>query len=219
MSHFNTNSVPAYSIQAILILVAPALYAASIYMILGRVVRVLQASHLSIVPVRHLTKIFVAGDVASFTLQAAGGGIQAGGTLDLYHLGEKVIVVGLFFQIVMFGLFVVTSMIFNRRIRKRPTRASLGETVPWQRHLTVLYTVSGVILVRSIFRVIEYLGGNDGYLIRHEVFLYVFDSILMAGVMIIFLLYYIDDLGAARRKEREELGSSDGIIEMDRRAD
>ncbi|KAG4254670.1 hypothetical protein BFJ72_g15155 [Fusarium proliferatum] len=194
LSHNNKESVPAYSVQAILILVAPALFAASIYMILGRIIISLRAQHLSLIPVRWLTKLFVCGDVVSFSLQAAGGGIQASGTIKAYNLGKKIIIVGLFIQIVVFGFFVVTSMLFHQRCKKNPTLAVRERAFPWKLDIAVLYTVSVIILVRSIFRVIEYLQGNDGYLISHEIFLYVFDAILMAIVMVIFLIWYVDHL-------------------------
>jgi hypothetical protein len=58
--------------QTLLVLLAPTLYAASIYMVLGRVVTFLHGQHLSYVPVRLMTKIFVLGDVLSFILQGAG---------------------------------------------------------------------------------------------------------------------------------------------------
>jgi hypothetical protein len=58
--------------QTLLILLAPTLYAASIYMVLGRVIKFLHGDHLSYVPVRYMTKIFVFGDVLSFILQGAG---------------------------------------------------------------------------------------------------------------------------------------------------
>lgn len=53
-------------------LLAPTLYAASIYMVLGRLVGYLNAESLSLVPVKWMTKIFVAGDVFSFMMQSAG---------------------------------------------------------------------------------------------------------------------------------------------------
>ncbi|OTA67978.1 RTA1-domain-containing protein [Hypoxylon sp. EC38] len=193
-SHFDDTAIGGFVIQAILILVAPALYAASIYMILGRLIRTLHAEPLSVIPVRWLTKIFVTGDVVSFTLQAGGGGIQAGGTLDLFNIGEKIIIVALFIQIAFFGFFIVSAVVFDRRITNYPTRVAAGRVIPWRRHLVVLYSVSTIILVRSIFRVVEYLQGNSGYIISHEYFLYIFDALLMAAVMIIFLVWYVDDL-------------------------
>lgn len=61
-SHFDKESIGGFVMQAILILVAPALFAASIYMILGRLIRALGAEHLSLIPIKWVTKIFVTGD-------------------------------------------------------------------------------------------------------------------------------------------------------------
>jgi hypothetical protein len=72
LAHNNKESVPIYSVQTILILLAPPLYAASIYMVLGRLVVYLQAERLSMVSVKWMTKIFVTGDVIAFIMQAAG---------------------------------------------------------------------------------------------------------------------------------------------------
>lgn len=202
-------------IQAILILVAPALYAASIYMILGRLIRAVRAEHHSLIRVDWVTRIFVTGDVISFSLQAGGGGVQAAGTLELYNIGEKIIIAGLLVQIVIFGFFVIVSALFNVRLARAPTISSERGHVPWKRHMIMLYAASGLILVRSIFRVVEYLQGNKGYLISHEIFLYVFDAILMAAVMLLFAIWYVGDL---EKKERvlsytDIPCSSDGMMD------
>ncbi|KAK1593642.1 RTA1 like protein [Colletotrichum navitas] len=219
-SHYDKLSVGAFSIQAIFILVAPALYAASIYMILGRLIRTVRGEHLSLIPVDWVTRIFVTGDVISFTLQAGGGGVQAAGTLELYETGEKCIIAGLFVQIVVFGFFVMTSLLFHYRLAKSPTSTS-ESAIPWKRHLYVLYITSGIILIRSIFRVVEYLQGNGGYLISHEIFLYIFDTLLMAIVMAIFLVWYVEDLGGKKSKkgteERETSGSDEFMMEEARK--
>ena len=189
--------------QSTLILIAPALFAASIYMILGRLIRVLGAESLSIIPVSWMTKIFVAGDVISFFMQAGGGGLQASGNHDI---GQKIIIGGLFVQIIMFSIFLVTAIVFHCKALKQPTVIMLSSIVNWRRHLHILYITSTLILIRSIFRVVEYLQGHDGYLVSHEIFLYVFDSLLMFLVMLIFAIWYIGDLnqktvGVARYSE------------------
>lgn len=61
-----------YIMQSTLLLVAPALFAASIYMELGRVIHLVKGEKLSIIRVNWMTKIFVAGDVLSFLMQASG---------------------------------------------------------------------------------------------------------------------------------------------------
>ena len=71
-SHFNTTSTILYAMQTLFILLAPILYAASIYMVLGRIIKYLHGEQLSCVPVHLMTKIFVGGDIVSFILQAAG---------------------------------------------------------------------------------------------------------------------------------------------------
>ncbi|KAJ5693607.1 hypothetical protein N7536_004019 [Penicillium majusculum] len=72
VAHTNTKSVPIYVIQTILILLAPPLYAASIYMVLGRLILHLRAESYSLVPLKWMTSIFVTGDVIAFLMQAAG---------------------------------------------------------------------------------------------------------------------------------------------------
>lgn len=61
--------------QSILLLVAPALFAASIYMELGRIVLLVDGESRCFMRRKWMTKIFVAGDVLSFFLQ--GGGMLA----------------------------------------------------------------------------------------------------------------------------------------------
>lgn len=51
--------------------------------------------------------------------------------------------------------------------------------------MSVLYVASGLIFVRSLFRLIEYIEGNDGVLLSSEVYLYIFDALLMLGVVAI----------------------------------
>ena len=58
--------------QSLCILLAPALFAASIYMILGRIILLVNGESQSPVRRTWLTKIFVAGDVLSFFTQSAG---------------------------------------------------------------------------------------------------------------------------------------------------
>lgn len=126
-----------------------------------------------------------------------GGGIQAIGTLSALHIGEKIIIVGLFVQIVFFGIFIVVAGSFHLcliRHNKQKQITPRTTVVHWRKHLYVLYAASGLIMVRSIFRVVEYLMGNDGYLLRHEYYLYVFDATLMVAVMVLFNVVHPSEL-------------------------
>lgn len=58
--------------------------------------------------------------------------------------------------------------------------------MPWRKHLIILYSASVLVMIRSIFRVVEYLHGFSGYLLSHEYYLYIFDAVLMLCVMVMF---------------------------------
>ncbi|KAL4738373.1 putative RTA1 domain protein [Aspergillus similis] len=184
-----------YIVQTLFLLLAPALLAASVYMLLGRIIVLLRAESHALLRRKWLTKIFVTGDVLSFVLQGAGGGIQSSGNLANMKNGEHIIVVGLFVQIFFFGFFIITASMFYWKIKKYPIPRSCTPDIPWSKHLHVLYSASFLIMVRSIFRLAEYLQGNDGYLLHHEIYLYVFDALLMLITMVTFNLVHPQEVG------------------------
>lgn len=140
----------------------------------------------------------------------SGGGIQAIGTLSSLNTGENIIIVGLFVQIVFFGFFIVVAGSFHLRFTRHnqqkqimtPTfTTTTMTTIPWKKHLYALYAASALIMIRSIFRVVEYLMGNNGYLLRHEYFLYVFDATLMLGVMVLFNIVHPSEVTKVYREK------------------
>lgn len=185
--------------QSLLILVAPALFAASIYMVFGRIIVLLDAQTYSIIKPKWLTKVFVIGDIFSFFVQSGGAGIQAKGDLDSFNMGANIVIGGLIIQIVIFGFFVVVAMLFHLRLRKNPTVAACDPGLNWQKHLYVLYFTSAIILIRNLIRVIEYSQGNDGYIISNEWMLYIFDAFFIFLVVSAFFLVHPNKLLGARR--------------------
>jgi len=182
MAHSNQSSMNIYILQTILLLVAPALFAASIYMVLGRLIVFTHAEAMSPIRANWMTKIFVCGDVLSFLVQAGGGGLSANASSQ--KLGKNLIVIGLFLQIVFFGLFLVCGIIFQVRLVRTPTTYSVQTN--WTKYLYTLYASGTLILIRSLFRIIEFTGGLNGPIMTHEIFIYIFDAVLMVGVMILF---------------------------------
>ncbi|KAI3023711.1 hypothetical protein CBS147347_6678 [Aspergillus niger] len=135
-------------IQYILILVAPALLAASIYMEFGRLMIMVEGEQYSIIRRAWLTKIFVLGDVISFFAQFISAAMLAKTTTA--SKGQTIMKLGVLVQIVFFGLFLVTIIIFHKRLTKYKSRAY--GLVPWRKHLLALYATGLLIFVRSIFR-------------------------------------------------------------------
>ncbi|THY74109.1 RTA1-domain-containing protein [Aureobasidium pullulans] len=191
-----TDTLP-YAIQSLLILLAPILFAASVYMYLGRVIHSVDGQRHCLIPLKFLTKVFVAGDVACFLAQGAGGGLLSSAKkASKINLGQNIILAGLILQIVIFFGFLVVAINFHIRMRGRSTASPRG----WQRKLLGLYVVSVLIAVRNIFRAIEYGMGSPNYLLSHEWCTFVFDAALMIFVMIISLSWYPGVLGKAKTR-------------------
>ncbi|KAH8667792.1 RTA1 like protein-domain-containing protein [Ilyonectria robusta] len=173
--------------QTLLLLLAPALFAASIYMILGRIIRILEAEKLSIVRVNWLTKIFVLGDVLSFVVQTIGGVILSNSdSKNGIDEGQDIVLGGLAIQIAFFGVFISVISVFHYRIVRNPTSASIQTTLSWKRYIFVLYGASLLIMVRSIFRVAQFSAGPHSVLQTKEVYLYCLDSALMLMCALLF---------------------------------
>ncbi|KAF5266714.1 hypothetical protein FOXYS1_2437 [Fusarium oxysporum] len=174
-----------YVVQSVLLLIAPALMAASIYMILSRVILLTEGEVHEVIRRRWLTKIFVVGDIISIELQSAGGSMMSGANEgnNLMEIGEYVITGGLFFQLAIFGIFIVVVSVFHRRMNRSPTNKSLEPSI------------------RILFRVIEYLDDNDGYLMRTEAFMFVFDATLIWIVMVWMNWYHPSEIGLLLRNE------------------
>lgn len=177
-----------YAIQNSLILLAPVLYAASIYMALKKIIQNVHGERHSIVRPTWLTRLFVTGDVMALMIQGGAAGMMI--VSSLARLGQTIVIAGLVIQIVTFGLFWTTAAVFHIRMRNDMAVVHIPNDIKWQEALFMLYGVSALIMIRSIFRVIEFVLGTDGYPLTNEWTLYVFDSVLMWLVMVIFYLWF-----------------------------
>ncbi|KAF3903374.1 hypothetical protein ABW20_dc0103949 [Dactylellina cionopaga] len=208
--YYYTNKLAPFAIQNCLILLAPIFYAASIYMVLGRLIRSVHGDRFSIIRPTRLTKWFVFGDILSLNIQGNGAGLTVSKSTKLKNIGTYIVIVGLFAQLVAFGIFVAAAVVFHSRMRKDVKKKTsepnpLANTVPWRQGLMMLYACSVFIIVRSIFRAIEYIQGVDGYLLTTAWPMYVFDASLMFFVQLVFFTWYPDKV-----QPREPIGSEDG---------
>jgi hypothetical protein len=64
--------VKPYILQTLLLLVAPTLFAATVYMELGRIVILTNGEAYCLIRRTWLTKTFLLGDIISFIMQGAG---------------------------------------------------------------------------------------------------------------------------------------------------
>jgi hypothetical protein len=131
-------------------------------------------------------------------------------------LGQNIITGGLGIQVLFFGLFIAVAGIFNYRLRAVPSLRSKQLSVPWQSYLYVLYGASFLIMIRSVFRIVEYVMGQDGYLLDHEIFLYIFDAVLMFSTMVLFNVYHPSRIINKRALENHgrDLEENDSVYAM-----
>jgi hypothetical protein len=129
-------------------------------------------------------------------------------------MGNNIVIAGLIVQVIIFGLFVIAAAVFHSRLRKQPTAKC--HTTPWKKHMMSLYLVSILIFVRSIVRVVEYAQGHTGYIMVHEIFLYIFDSLVMWIAMAVMNWIHPSEVAACLRGGKaftkawklEEVGSA-----------
>ncbi|GLA26010.1 RTA1-domain-containing protein [Aspergillus phoenicis ATCC 13157] len=174
-----TANLILYILQSVFILIGPVLFSASVYMVLGRLIRSVNAEKYSLIRITRVTKVFVTGDILSFLVQGQGSGLMA--TDGLENIAKAIVIIGLMIQIIMFGFFIVVATVFEKRMKRAPTSQA-----PYTHHLYPLYAVSWLIVLRSIFRVFEYALGQKGYLLAHEWPLFVFDAVPMSAVMVVW---------------------------------
>ena len=121
---------------------------------------------------------------------------MASSTASTASTGSHIVLAGLAMQIAIFAFFVVVAAIFHRRVRAGPK--SLEGPLHFEKCMWVIYFTSGLILVRNIVRIAEFVEGFDGYIILHETFLYVFDAVPMAIVLAVFAVCYPSKLGLGK---------------------
>ncbi|KAG9508131.1 hypothetical protein J7337_001694 [Fusarium musae] len=161
-----TDSLPLNIMQALFLLLPPVFFAATLYMVYSRLVRAIGGESCSLISVRWTTRLFVLGDVLTFNIQGNGGGLLA--NADLVHIGNIIVITGLIAQILLFLAFVACCVVFHRRFRVHLRHTSMPVAIRWEAYLNMLYFTSALILVRNIFRVVEFAMDKEGYLQQKE---------------------------------------------------
>ncbi|KGO57729.1 RTA-like protein [Penicillium expansum] len=212
----NTLERPVYVLQFSLVILAPVLMAACCYIIFGRILFLVvpqeaRTLRLCWVPPRFITPIFVGCDVVALLLQL-GGAVMISAVdgkdkdaKDKLNTGKHVAQVGVIIQLVAFGLFAVAAVRFN--FTSKRFSGSLDERYEhvgekeyiiggivkdknWPALLRVVNLTTILILVRSIYRLVEFTEGTKGYLSTNEWPLYVFDALCIYPCVALFVYWH-----------------------------
>ncbi|KAF1917550.1 RTA1 like protein-domain-containing protein [Ampelomyces quisqualis] len=207
----NTGSLALFVCQALLLLLPPVLFAASLYMVYSRVVRSVSGARFSLISPVWCTRIFVIGDWFCLNIQSTGGGLTA--NVKHQEIGDGIVVAGLALQILLFCFFLGCCVKFHINFSKHLKASGESTDVPWKMILQMLYATSAIISARNIFRLVEYIMGKGSYLFAYEWPIYVFDGALMLIVMVVFYVWYPDQLVWERTESMIELTSDGGDSE------
>lgn len=174
-----------------LIMCAPPLIAATIYMFLGRVIRSFDAEHHASIRPKWLTPIFVLNDVITFITQIAGAGVQVTGDAHVMDIGKKATLAGLIFSLIVFCLFVLIAAVFHRRCNRDPTPVLLhNPNLNWKRYMWALYISCFAIMLRNLIRLIQFGSDKESPLNTKEAFIYVFDAVPMLISVVVLMVYH-----------------------------
>ncbi|EWC48478.1 hypothetical protein DRE_02247 [Drechslerella stenobrocha 248] len=205
--------------QFTLIILAPVLTAAGDYVVLGKLLeRVLpgepRAKTLGL-PARWITWIFVTGDIISFVMQGIGAGVIAASVNKVdpsgRQRGTNIVVGGLVVQLIFFTFFTGAVVRFDVKTRADYPGAK------WRVLVYALYVSCACILIRSIYRLVEFAEGWTGYLMKHEVYFWVLETLPMLICLVLFNIWHPAKLIPVEKPVEEEVVMTEGRVDQPKR--
>jgi amino acid transporter len=152
---------------------------------------------------RFLTRVFVGCDILSLLVQCGGTGVASSQNWE-GNTGVDVLIAGLATQLATNMVFMALVAIFYRRTVVNG-QVSADAPREWRRILwTVICSILLVFvslfsacgsstdkpLIRSVYRLIEFCLGFNGYPFTHEWIFYVLESIPMLVAISLFCFYF-----------------------------
>lgn len=177
-------------------------------MVYSRIVRAVQGDRFSLITPRWTTRVFVIGDFLTLNVQSTGASLLANEKHTT--LGNNIVITGLILQILLFACFIACCTVFHKRFKAHVRLTGFTTNLPWKEAFHMLYWTSGAVLIRNTFRVVEYIQGRDGYLMKKEWPIWVFDGVLMFLVMVVFFIWYPHHFQPNRTESMIELTSERG---------
>lgn len=187
-------------------------------MSLSRIIIAADGQQYSPIRVKILSKLFLLSDWACLQIQSSGvSWLQNAKSVSSANGARDLVLAGLALQIICFILFILVAGVWQYRVQSLPLWKQSEESgLPLGWTLSSLYSIGVLIGVRSVYRLIEYAQGDDGYLNSHEWPSYAFDTILMAIVMAIALYWYTVNLKPKEdQQSHQRMVSCDTAVELE----
>ncbi|KAG2033515.1 RTA1 like protein-domain-containing protein [Suillus americanus] len=176
----NPNSHPIFMVQQLFTLLPPAAYLAFNYILYGRFIVNCVDRHYSWIKPERVVRYFVISDITTFFIQGVGGGMEVSTKVTVEKPGANVLLTGLVIQTLSFAFFMVLVAHAWYAILRD---GFLLRQEPWGLILWILMFSSTAYMIRCIYRVIEIAEGGGNYLVTHEIYFYLLDSLpLLIGI-------------------------------------
>ncbi|KIW97800.1 uncharacterized protein Z519_01384 [Cladophialophora bantiana CBS 173.52] len=237
----NQLSSGIYTVQLLLILLAPLWINAYIYMLLGRMIHFFLPKgedRVFKIRARAITRMFVAFDITAFLIQAVGGTMTGPGVSpSVQKTGLNIYTGGVGVQLFFLVVFISLAVGFQRKLKRlkqrtstksgyhdadaearyqpvlapssspNPTRSAsfrldyspfpmpgVATTMPDLALATpllrLLYITLALIIIRNIYRLVEFGTGANSPTVTHEWFAYVFDAVPMFFALLVLNIFY-----------------------------
>lgn len=185
MLHKNPWDGNGFNIQICCLIIAPAFFAAAIYLTLKHIVLEVGSTFSRLRP-EYYTWIFILCDLLSLILQGAGGGIAASATggSSMQKVGGDLMMAGIVWQVftlIVFGILVCdyAFRVHQRRAELHNSAVKLLSTPRFRLFIGGLVLAYITTLTRCIFRIGELAKGWPNSIMQNET-----DFILLDSVMI-----------------------------------
>ncbi|KAJ5752226.1 RTA1-domain-containing protein [Penicillium odoratum] len=184
--HDNPFLFNPYLEYLVCLTIGPAFFSASIYICLGRIVKIYR-ERISLLQPRTYTIFFVLCDLISLILQAAGGAITSIADSNQHivaQTGVKILIAGLATQVASLVLFIAICLQYAWSVHKNPD--ALNE----KPEILGLALATVAIFTRSVFRVAELKGGFHSSLANNQVLFMVFEgAMIVIAILCLTILH------------------------------
>ncbi|KAI9505372.1 hypothetical protein GGI25_004661 [Coemansia spiralis] len=141
---------------------------------------------------RFVTWFFLGSDIFSFLLQSTGASMMSQDN-DAAKIGKWICTVGLAIQLVFLAMFSAVAFVIFRSPLYKVTKGpkDKDERMAKTRIAWTIFTTTGLLYVRSIYRLVEFIDGYGGKVYSAEWAFYVFDFVPIFVMSLIYIISFI----------------------------
>lgn len=186
IGHSKTRLRDPYVATMCLLIITPCLFAAVHFTILGRVATLFPRKYSAIRPI-FVMPVFVTIDVVSLVIQGVGAGTAGGSdSASDAQIGSHIAVAGVAIQLFGYVMFMLLFLYFSYLQYRDPAPGI--EQFKWL--MIGVFCSSMLIILRSVYRVVELAMGFDGVINTTEWVLYAFDGAFVFVAVAILNIFH-----------------------------